>query len=135
MNPQKVIRLDDVNTVTMPTLPSCPQVGKLYILYQLEVVDSEEPVVELVDVICLLKDEKELYIQKDHLSAKLDICRCVWKEMPTLPNRCTSPHQYKHIDIHNIPTSDNVFTYNCIFPNNYTQTDTMLIPVLCICLG
>ncbi|KAI4801184.1 hypothetical protein KUCAC02_000109 [Chaenocephalus aceratus] len=37
------------------------QVGKLYILYQLEVVDSEEPVVELVDVICLLKDEKELY--------------------------------------------------------------------------
>ncbi|XP_034083344.1 protein NO VEIN isoform X4 [Gymnodraco acuticeps] len=51
------------------------QVGKLYILYQLEVVDGEDPVVELVDVICLLKDEKELYIQKDHLSAKLDICR------------------------------------------------------------
>ncbi|TKS90196.1 hypothetical protein D9C73_024327 [Collichthys lucidus] len=49
------------------------QVGKLYIRYQLDVDDSE--VVELQDVICLLKDMKELYIQKDHLSAKLDICR------------------------------------------------------------
>ncbi|XP_073345224.1 uncharacterized protein [Pagrus major] len=49
------------------------QVGKLYIRYQLDVDDSE--VVELHDVNCLLKDEKELYIQKDHLSAKLDICR------------------------------------------------------------
>ncbi|CAB1338211.1 unnamed protein product [Coregonus sp. 'balchen'] len=27
------------------------------------------------NVICLLKDNKELYIQKDHLSARLDICR------------------------------------------------------------
>lgn len=51
--------------------------GKLYIRYQLDVADSDEAVVELQDVICLLKDEKELYIQKDHLSAKLDICRCV----------------------------------------------------------
>ncbi|XP_029311722.1 uncharacterized protein LOC115024372 isoform X2 [Cottoperca gobio] len=51
------------------------QVGKLYICYQLDVADSEAPVVELQDVICLLNDEKELYIQKDHLSAKLDICR------------------------------------------------------------
>lgn len=49
--------------------------GKLYIRYQLDVADSE--VVEMRDVICLLKDKKELYIQKDHLSAKLDICRCV----------------------------------------------------------
>lgn len=52
------------------------QVGKLYIRYQLDVADSDEAVVELQDVICLLKDEKELYIQKDHLSAKLDIGRC-----------------------------------------------------------
>ncbi|KAM7382188.1 hypothetical protein PAMA_012854 [Pampus argenteus] len=51
------------------------QVGKLYIRYQLDVSDSEDPVVEVEPVICLLKDEKELYIQKDHLSAKLDICR------------------------------------------------------------
>ncbi|XP_034415421.1 protein NO VEIN isoform X2 [Cyclopterus lumpus] len=51
------------------------QVGKLYIRYQLDVAESEDALVELQDVICLLKDEKELYIQKDHLSAKLDICR------------------------------------------------------------
>nr|XP_020442679.1 uncharacterized protein LOC109952134 isoform X2 [Monopterus albus] len=51
------------------------QVGKLYIRYQLDVADSDEAVVEVQDVICLLKDEKELYIQKDHLSAKLEICR------------------------------------------------------------
>ncbi|XP_076616737.1 uncharacterized protein LOC143339417 isoform X1 [Chaetodon auriga] len=49
------------------------QVGKLYIRYQLDVADSE--VVEVQDVNCLLKDNKELYLQKDHLSAKLDICR------------------------------------------------------------
>ncbi|XP_071400261.1 uncharacterized protein [Centroberyx affinis] len=51
------------------------QVGKLYIRYQLSVADDETPVVELQDVICLLKDKKELYIQKDHLSSKLDVCR------------------------------------------------------------
>ncbi|XP_059180709.1 uncharacterized protein wu:fj29h11 [Centropristis striata] len=51
------------------------QVGKLYIRYQLDVADSEDALVELQDVICLLKDEKELYIQKDHLHARLDICR------------------------------------------------------------
>ncbi|XP_023128613.2 uncharacterized protein wu:fj29h11 isoform X1 [Amphiprion ocellaris] len=51
------------------------QVGKLYIRHQLNVSDSEDAVIELQDVICLLKDEKELYIQKDHLTAKLDICR------------------------------------------------------------
>nr|XP_040032429.1 protein NO VEIN isoform X2 [Gasterosteus aculeatus aculeatus] len=51
------------------------QVGKLYIRYQLDVADNEDALVEVQDVICLLKDDKELYIQKDHLSAKLDICR------------------------------------------------------------
>ncbi|XP_069563541.1 uncharacterized protein [Brachyistius frenatus] len=51
------------------------QVGKLYIRYQLDVSDSEDAVIELQDVICLLKDQKEFYIQKDHLAAKLDICR------------------------------------------------------------
>ncbi len=49
--------------------------GKLYIRYQLDVADSE--LVEVRDVNCLLNNDKELYIQKDHLSAKLDICRCV----------------------------------------------------------
>uniref|UniRef100_A0A3Q2WHL7 Wu:fj29h11 n=1 Tax=Haplochromis burtoni TaxID=8153 RepID=A0A3Q2WHL7_HAPBU len=53
------------------------QVGKLYIRHQLDVADDEDPVIELVDVICLLKDKKELYIQKDNLSAELDICRFV----------------------------------------------------------
>ncbi|XP_040922726.1 protein NO VEIN isoform X2 [Toxotes jaculatrix] len=56
------------------------QVGKLYIRYHLDVehldvAGSDKPVVEVQDVICLLKDEKELYIQKDHLSSKLEICR------------------------------------------------------------
>ncbi|XP_033840308.1 uncharacterized protein wu:fj29h11 [Periophthalmus magnuspinnatus] len=50
------------------------QVGKLYRRYQLDLPDSGS-IVELEDVICLLKDNKELYIQKDHLEAKLDICR------------------------------------------------------------
>lgn len=53
----------------------CLQVGKLYIRYELEV--SDNVMVEVQDINCLLKDEKELYIQKDHLTAKLDICRCV----------------------------------------------------------
>lgn len=48
--------------------------GKLYIRYQLDIADSE--VVEVRDVSCLLVDEKDLYVQKDHLFSKLDICRC-----------------------------------------------------------
>ncbi|KAM4715626.1 uncharacterized protein FYW61_018477 isoform 2-T2 [Anableps anableps] len=47
------------------------QVGKLYIRYQLDIADDN--VIELQDVICLLKDEKELYIQKDHVNEKLEI--------------------------------------------------------------
>ncbi|XP_039509577.1 protein NO VEIN isoform X2 [Pimephales promelas] len=50
------------------------QVGKLYNHYRLEVPD-EDPIFESEDIICLLKDKKELYIHKDHLSARLDICR------------------------------------------------------------
>ncbi len=50
------------------------QVGKLYIHYRLEVPD-EDPIFESEDIICLLKDKKDLFIHKDHLSAKLDICR------------------------------------------------------------
>ncbi|XP_065109604.1 uncharacterized protein [Paramisgurnus dabryanus] len=50
------------------------QVGKLYIHYRLEVSEGD-PIFESEDIICLLKDKKELYIHKDHLSAKLDICR------------------------------------------------------------
>lgn len=60
------------------------QVGKLYIRYQLDLDDYEDAVVELTDVICLLKDKKELCIQKDHLTAKLDICRCVSNSL-TIP--------------------------------------------------
>ncbi|XP_072524200.1 uncharacterized protein [Salminus brasiliensis] len=50
------------------------QVGKLYIYYRLEQPD-ERPILESEDIICLLKDKKELYIQKDHQLPKLDICR------------------------------------------------------------
>ncbi|XP_058262273.1 uncharacterized protein wu:fj29h11 isoform X2 [Hemibagrus wyckioides] len=49
------------------------QVGKLYIYYRLEQPD-ESPIVESDDIICLLKDRRELYIQKDHLSFKMSIC-------------------------------------------------------------
>ncbi|RVE59880.1 hypothetical protein OJAV_G00193380 [Oryzias javanicus] len=52
---------------------SCRQVGKLLMVYRLNV--GEKEVVETQDVVCLLKDEKELYIQKDHLSSRLEICR------------------------------------------------------------
>ncbi|XP_059892948.1 uncharacterized protein wu:fj29h11 isoform X3 [Gadus macrocephalus] len=59
------------------------QVGKLYIRYQLSVggggdppdPDQEQPLLEMQDVVCLLRDDKELYIQKDHLTAHMDICR------------------------------------------------------------
>ncbi|XP_055006163.1 uncharacterized protein wu:fj29h11 isoform X2 [Boleophthalmus pectinirostris] len=50
------------------------QVGKLYRRYQLDLPDSDS-IVELEDVVCLLKDNKELYIQKDNLGSRLDICR------------------------------------------------------------
>lgn len=63
------------------------QVGKLYIHYRLEVPDTE-PIFESEDIICLLKDKKELYIHKDHLSAKLDIGRCVSSQHVLL---CSSP--------------------------------------------
>ncbi|XP_057214343.1 uncharacterized protein LOC130569023 [Triplophysa rosa] len=50
------------------------QVGKMYIHYRLEVSEGD-PVFESEDIICFLDDKKALYIHKDHLSAKLDICR------------------------------------------------------------
>ncbi|XP_060717612.1 uncharacterized protein wu:fj29h11 [Tachysurus vachellii] len=49
------------------------QVGKLYIYYLLEQPD-ESPIIESDDIICLLKDRKDLCIQKDHLSSKMSIC-------------------------------------------------------------
>ncbi|XP_054913525.1 uncharacterized protein wu:fj29h11 [Poeciliopsis prolifica] len=49
------------------------QVGQLYIRYQLDVAGDENAVIVLQDEICLLKDEKELYIQKDHVNEKLEI--------------------------------------------------------------
>lgn len=49
------------------------QVGKLYIRYEL----SDSELVEVQNVNCVLNNGKELYIQKNHLTAKLDICRCV----------------------------------------------------------
>ncbi|KAJ8246365.1 hypothetical protein GJAV_G00266920 [Gymnothorax javanicus] len=50
------------------------QVGKLYRVYRLS-LPEERFITEQEDVICLLKDNKEFYIQKDYLSAKLDISR------------------------------------------------------------
>lgn len=63
--------------MTPPPLLSlvlCVQVGELYIHYHLKLPDGED-VYEQENVICLLKDKKELYIQKDYLKSKLDICR------------------------------------------------------------
>lgn len=48
--------------------------GNLYINYRLELPD-ESPILESEDIICLLKDRKELYIQKDYLTSKTAICR------------------------------------------------------------
>ncbi|PWA21616.1 hypothetical protein CCH79_00003387 [Gambusia affinis] len=62
---------------TLFSVAVCFQVGKLYIRYQLDVAGNENAVIELQDVICLLKDEKELYIQKDHVNEKLEILRFV----------------------------------------------------------
>ncbi|KAJ8413728.1 hypothetical protein AAFF_G00082350 [Aldrovandia affinis] len=62
------------NVAQLTKALSFGQVGKLYILYRLSLPDGES-IFEQEDVICLLKDKKEFYIQKDHLSAKLDICR------------------------------------------------------------
>ncbi|XP_041077227.1 protein NO VEIN-like isoform X2 [Polyodon spathula] len=53
------------------------QVGKLYIQYQLTLPDMD-PLFEKEDVICLLKD-RQLYIQKDHIKSRIDICREVVK--------------------------------------------------------
>ncbi|XP_035259283.1 protein NO VEIN isoform X1 [Anguilla anguilla] len=50
------------------------QVGKLYRVYRMNLSD-EQSITEQKNVICLLKDNKEFYIQKDHLTAKLDISR------------------------------------------------------------
>lgn len=62
---------------TLFSVAVCFQVGKLYILYQLDVAGNEKAVIESQDVICLLKDKKELYIQKDHVNEKLEILRFV----------------------------------------------------------
>lgn len=51
--------------------------GRLYIRYQLDGAEGEDPLIELQDVRCLLRDEKELNIQKDFLNDKLEICRSV----------------------------------------------------------
>ncbi|XP_029953318.1 protein NO VEIN isoform X2 [Salarias fasciatus] len=72
---QVYAELTDGNIAAKIKNLSFGQVGRLYIRYQLNQADGEDPAVELQDVICLLKDDKELYIQKDHLSAQLDICR------------------------------------------------------------
>ncbi|XP_066560829.1 uncharacterized protein LOC136750017 isoform X2 [Amia ocellicauda] len=70
--------LKESNIAALTKGLSFGQVGKLYILYRLN-LPEEEPLIEQEDVICLLKDKKELYIQKDHISSKLDICREIVK--------------------------------------------------------
>ncbi|KAM6897522.1 uncharacterized protein FYW49_018807 [Xenentodon cancila] len=66
--------LTDRNMVQKVKHLSFAQVGKLYICYQLDIAEGEDPLIELQDVRCLLKDEKEFYIQKDHIHDKLEIC-------------------------------------------------------------
>uniref|UniRef100_A0AAY4BVZ5 HTH OST-type domain-containing protein n=1 Tax=Denticeps clupeoides TaxID=299321 RepID=A0AAY4BVZ5_9TELE len=49
------------------------QVGELYLHYTLTLPDGVE-IFQREDIICLLKDKRELYIQKDHLNTKLELC-------------------------------------------------------------
>lgn len=62
-----------VKSISMTEVFPRLQVGKLYIHYQLEVGNGA--VVEMQHIACLLKDEKELCIQKDHISDTQEICR------------------------------------------------------------
>ncbi|XP_078082199.1 uncharacterized protein LOC144502066 [Mustelus asterias] len=50
------------------------QVGKLYLHYELTLPNTP-PVFESEDIVCHLKDEKDFYIQKDHITSRTDICR------------------------------------------------------------
>uniref|UniRef100_A0A4W3JPJ6 Wu:fj29h11 n=2 Tax=Callorhinchus milii TaxID=7868 RepID=A0A4W3JPJ6_CALMI len=51
------------------------QVGKLYLQYQLTLPNTET-LYEKEDIVCHLKGNKELlYIQKDHIASRTDICR------------------------------------------------------------
>uniref|UniRef100_A0A3Q2G8V1 Wu:fj29h11 n=1 Tax=Cyprinodon variegatus TaxID=28743 RepID=A0A3Q2G8V1_CYPVA len=65
------------------------QVGKLYIRYQLDIAEGDDPVIELKDVICLLTDEKEFYIQMDHINEKLEILAC-WPPRAPMLNASSS---------------------------------------------
>uniref|UniRef100_A0A8C9SPC0 Wu:fj29h11 n=1 Tax=Scleropages formosus TaxID=113540 RepID=A0A8C9SPC0_SCLFO len=72
--PSTYMELQDSSISQLVKGLSFGQVGKLYIQYQLNLPD-QDPVFEKEDVFCLLKDRRELYIQKDHLSDKLEVCR------------------------------------------------------------
>lgn len=75
----------------------CWQVLKLYIRYEL----TDSDLVEVQNVNCLLKDGKEMYIQKDHLTNKLDICRCVSEAT------VSSCYRFPHcLDVMATPLSD-----------------------------
>ncbi|XP_078257611.1 LOW QUALITY PROTEIN: uncharacterized protein LOC144594664 [Rhinoraja longicauda] len=50
------------------------QVGKLYLYYQLTLPDSPA-VFQQEDINCHLKNKKTFYIQKDHITSFIDICR------------------------------------------------------------
>ncbi|XP_032900561.1 protein NO VEIN-like isoform X2 [Amblyraja radiata] len=50
------------------------QVGKLYLYYQLTLPDKP-PVFEQENIDCHLKNKKTFYIQKDHVTSFIDICR------------------------------------------------------------
>ncbi|XP_055510244.1 uncharacterized protein wu:fj29h11 isoform X2 [Leucoraja erinacea] len=50
------------------------QVGKLYLYYQLTLPDKP-PVFEQENINCHLKNKKTFYIQKDHVTSFIDICR------------------------------------------------------------
>uniref|UniRef100_A0A671QV93 Uncharacterized LOC107653992 n=1 Tax=Sinocyclocheilus anshuiensis TaxID=1608454 RepID=A0A671QV93_9TELE len=85
------------------------QVGKLYIHYRLE-VPVENPIFESEDIICLLKDKKELYIHKDHLSAKLDICRELVKLFTTDKSFAKELERF----LQGLVTCVNVKNINCL---------------------
>ncbi|XP_072098501.1 uncharacterized protein [Mobula birostris] len=54
------------------------QVGKLYLYYQLTLPDADS-VFEKEDIVCHLKSKKTFYIQKDHITSHIDICREIVK--------------------------------------------------------
>ncbi|XP_067914661.1 uncharacterized protein wu:fj29h11 isoform X3 [Heterodontus francisci] len=66
--------LQDCNIAASLKSMTFIQVNKLYLFYQLTLPNAS-PVFENEDIVCHLKDKKDFYIQKDHITSHTDICR------------------------------------------------------------